>query len=140
PKATTLAAILAIAPGFAYAGYRVVLQGVPPATTAEQHAWLERRVPEYRAVRRAGAERLYACGGERLKAYAKGELLGDHTGPHSYERVLAGADGTRAIAERMRRIDARYFLVAKRRCTSPRADGGMDLVYEDSDAQLWRVR
>ncbi|HEX8617670.1 MAG TPA: hypothetical protein VF911_08815, partial [Thermoanaerobaculia bacterium] len=140
PKATTFAAILAIAPGLAYAGYRVVLQGVPPATTAEQHAWLERRVPEYRAVRRAGAERLYACGGERLKAYAEGELLGDVTGPHSYERVLAGADGTRAIAERMRRIDARYFLVAKRRCASPRADGGMDLIYEDDGAQLWRVR
>lgn len=140
PKATTFAAVLAIAPGLAYAGYRVVLQGVPPAMTSEQHAWLERRVPEYRALRRAGAERLYACGGERLKAYAEGELLGDFTGPHSYERVLAGAEGTRAIAERLRRIEARYFLVAKRRCESPRADGGMDLVYEDGDAQLWRVR
>jgi hypothetical protein len=140
PRIITFAAILAIAPGLAYAGYRVVKQGTPPATNAGQRAWLERRVPEYRALRRAGAEPVYVCGGERLKAYAEGELLGDFTGPWSYQRVLAGADGTTAIAARMRRIDARYFLVAKHHCPSPRADGGMDLTYEDQSAQLWRVR
>jgi hypothetical protein len=39
----------------------------------------------------------------------------------------------------MRRIDARYYLLAKRVCIPPQANGGMDLVYEDEAAQLWRV-
>jgi hypothetical protein len=141
PKATTLLAIFAVAPGIAYAGYRIALQGtLPPSTPAQRTEWLAQRVPEYRALMRAGTERIYACRGEQLKDYAAGELLGDHFGPYSYDRILTGADSTSAIAERMRRIGVRYFLVAKRQCATPRVDGGMELVYEDAHAQLWRVQ
>jgi hypothetical protein len=139
PKSVTLLALLAIAPGVAYAGYRLVRQGVPPATPSQHTEWLAERVPEYRALRLAGTERVYACRGEQLKSYAAGELLGDHMGPWSYARILTGAGDTQTIAERMRRIDVRYYLVAKRACAPPRANGGMELVYEDAGAQLWRV-
>jgi hypothetical protein len=136
PKALPLLAILAIAPGLAYAGYRIARQGVP----VPRDEWLARRIPEYRALRLAGTERVYACRGEQLKAHAAGPLLGDHNGPWSYARILTGAADTQTLAERMRRIDARYYLVAKRACPPPRAHGGMELIYEDAGAQLWRVQ
>ena len=137
PNAVAWIAILAIAPGIAYAGYRMVRQGLPPVQPAQRNEWLAERIPEYRALRLAGTERVYACGAEQLKAHAAGPFLGDHNGPWSYARVLTGAADTHAIAARMRRIGVRYYLVAKRRCPPPRANGGMELVYEDAGAQLW---
>jgi len=139
PKALPLFALIAIAPGLAYAGYRIAKQGVPPVTASQRVAWLSARIPEYRALRLAGDARVYACGGEQLKAHASGTFLGDHKGPWSYARVLGGAGDTRTIAARMRRIGVRFFLVAKRRCPPPRDTGGMTLVHEDPAAQLWRV-
>lgn len=141
PRMTTWLAVLAIAPGIAYAGYRISLQGpLPPSTPTQRTAWLMQRVPEYRALTLAGTERVYVCGGEQLKDYAAGELLGDHLGPYSYDRILGGAASTSAIAARLRPIGVRYFLVAKRHCAPPRADGGMELVHDDALAQLWRVQ
>lgn len=137
PRAAVVLALLAIVPGLAYAGYRLSLYGIPPATAAQRDAWLAERVPEYRALRRAGAERVYVCHAERLKSYAAGTLLGDHLGPYSYDRVLT-AD-TQSLAANLRRIDVRYFLVARRSCPTPRANGGMMLVHEDEAAQLWLV-
>jgi hypothetical protein len=132
PKAPPWLAWIAIAPGILYIGYRLTLQGLPPA---DREAYLARRVPEYTALMHAGQERVYVCGGEQLKYYARGQLLGDFIGPYSYQRVLAGD-----VAENLRRIDVRYFLVAKRVCPPRPAGGGMDLVYEDAAAQLWRVQ
>jgi Protein of unknown function (DUF2029). len=142
PKAATLIAIVAIAPGIAYAGYRIAILGMPPVESWERNEWLARRVPAYPALLRAGNERVYVCGGEQLKDYAGGELLGDYAGPFSYERILGGtdADGTVVIARRLRSIDVRYFLVVNRVCGPMRASGGMTLTYEDAAAQLWRVQ
>jgi hypothetical protein len=131
---------LAIAPGILYAGYRLYVTGIPPATSAEREAELARRVPEYRAVMRAGTGTIYVCGGEQLKGYAKGTLLGDFFGPYAYDRVLDHAVDTSSIAARLRPIGARYYLVAKRVCPPPRSSGGMDLVYDDAAAHLWRVQ
>lgn len=139
-KAASVIALLAVAPGVAYAGYRIALQGVPPVTASQRSVWLSQRVPAYRALVRAGNERVYVCGGEQLKDDASGELLGDFNGPFSYERVLSNAHDTALIAQRLRRIDARYFLVVKQSCQSPRPNGGMILTYEDAAAQLWRVQ
>jgi len=130
PKAIPLLALIAIAPGLAYGGYRLALNGVVP----EREQWLAQRVPEYRALRRGGNERIYVCGGEELKGHAGGVLLGDHFGPYAYNRILVGD-----IAQRLQRIDIRYLLVAKSNCARTFATGGMELVYEDEAAQLWRV-
>ncbi|MBK5260159.1 MAG: glycosyltransferase family 39 protein [Thermoanaerobaculia bacterium] len=140
PKAFPLVACLALAPGLAYAGHRLRLYGMPPSGSEQRSAWLAQRVPAYRAVTRAGSERIYVCGGEQLKSYAAGELLGDFVGPWSYERVLGNRRSTSEIAERMIGIDAGFYLVAKRACGEPIANGGMDLVHDDEGAQLWRVQ
>jgi hypothetical protein len=139
-KAVSVLALLAVAPGIAYAGYRIALQGVPPVTTSQRSAWLSQQVPPYHALVLAGNERVYVCGGEQLKDYAGGELLGDFNGPFSYGRILGDAHDTASIAQRLRRIDARYFLVVKQVCQPPRPNGGMILTYEDASAQLWRVQ
>ncbi len=142
-KATALLAILAllaVAPGVAYAGYRIALWGVPPVTASQRSAWLSEHVHAYRALARAGNERVYVCGGEELKDYAAGELLGGFNGPFSHERILGDAHDTASIAQRLRRIDAHYFLVVKRSCSHLLPNGGMILTYEDAVAQLWRVQ
>jgi hypothetical protein len=139
-KAASVIALIAVAPGIAYAGYRIAVQGVPPVTASQRNAWLAQQVPAYRALVHAGNERVYVCGGEQLKDCAGGELLGDFNGPFSYERILGGAQNTASIAQRLRRIDARYFLVVKQTCQPPRSNGGMILTYDDSAAQLWRVQ
>lgn len=133
PKVTTLLATLAIAPGIAYISYRLAVNGLPPA---DREAFLARRIPEYTALRRAGDGLVYACGAEQLKYHARGRFLGDHSGPHSFSRILNGPD----LAGSLRRIDARWYLVAKRVCPPPRSSDGLELVFEDAAAQLWRVR
>jgi len=133
PKIATAMTLIAAVPGFAYAAYRIGLQGFPSTRNTE---WLESRLPAYRALRRAGDETVYCCGAERLKSLAGGTFLGDSFGPYSYMRL---PDNTSAIAERMRGWKVRYFLLAKNGCTPPRINGGMQLVYEDADAQLWQV-
>jgi len=128
----TLLAWLAIAPGIAYACYRLALLGPPPVTPAQRTIWLESHVPEYAALTHAGAGRVYVCGAEQLKYYAPGELLGDFNGPYSYDRILGDPAN-------LRRINVRYFLVARRTCAPPSPSAGLQLVYEDAAAQLWRV-
>ena len=118
---------IAIAPGVFYLLYRFAVDGLPPMTVAAREAFLTKRIPEYAALRRADG-RVYVCGGEQLKYYARGELLGDFVGPYSYDRVQDPS-----------RIHAQYFLVAKRACPQPPSTEGMDLIYEDAGAQLWRV-
>jgi len=140
PRYAALLAWIAVAPGFLYAAYRLTRIGLPPVTVVAREESLANRVPEYRAIVRAGTGTIYVCGGEQLKYYAKGRFLGDFYGPYSYDRVLGNAKDTASIAERLRRVDAEYFLVATRVCPPPLATGGMDLVYSDSGAQLWHVR
>ena len=140
PRAVVLLALVALAPGMAYAGYRMALLGVPPVSTAAREDWLSRRVPEYRALLRAGSDPIYVCGAEQLKSHAGGRLLGDHAGPYSYGRILPAAGGTMEIAQRLESIGARYFLLSRRVCDPPFVNGGMDLVHEDAHAQLWRVQ
>jgi hypothetical protein len=126
------ACVLALLPGPAYAVYRIVKQGAPT------HDYLARRVPEYRALRRAGAARVYGCGGEELKAYARGTFLGDHAGPYSFDRVLHDDAGRLHANLAKLRIDA--LLVVRRSCRPlPLPARGFTLLYEDEAAQLWRV-
>jgi hypothetical protein len=141
PRLVTLFACAAVAPGILYAGYRIYLLGPPPATPAARGSFLAQHVPAYRALALAGDERGYVCGGEQLHDYAGGELLGDHIGPFSYERVIGGTNSdTAALAQRMKGIGARYYLVVKSVCPPLRATGGMTMTYEDDAAQLWRVQ
>jgi len=142
----TLSAVLAalsIAGGIAYAGFRVVRQGPPPLTAARRQAYLELRVPEYRALQRRGTGRVYVCGAEQLKDYAGADLLGDVYGPASVEKIIAPSRDASELSANLKRIDVRYLLVSRRRC--PRewqrlpASPAFELVYADDGAMLWRV-
>jgi hypothetical protein len=132
PRLAKPVAWLALAPGLAYAVYRLAILGPPPVTPAQRSVWLEAHVPEYAALTHAGNGRVYVCGAEQLKYYAAGQLLGDFNGPYSYARVLGDPAN-------LRRLNVDYFLVAKRTCLAPPPAAGMQLVYEDGAAQLWVV-
>jgi len=124
PKAPKWASAIAIAPGVLYLAYSLLH---PP-----------NRNPETVALSHADARTVYVCGAEQLKSYARGELLGDFTGPYAYSRVVASDTST--TAANLQRINATWYLVSKRNCAPPIVNGGMDLVYEDASAQLWRVQ
>jgi hypothetical protein len=112
---------LALLPGPAYAIHRLVRHGLPPFTPAQRTSYLERRLPEYRALRRVGAHSVYACGVERLKYYAEGPFYGDVFGPYTFGRV---------------RPD--FVLASKIRCGSWSPGPGFVPIYEDGAARLWR--
>jgi hypothetical protein len=123
PNAPKWTVAIAITPGVLYLGYALT-----------QHP----QNSEVAALGHADARTVYVCGAEQLKSYARGELLGDVTGPYAYSRIIARDTST--TAANLRRIDATWYLVSKRTCAPPIANGGMDLVYEDASAQLWRVQ
>jgi hypothetical protein len=136
PRATTVVTLLALTPGIAYLGYRLFILGLPPVTAETQSAEIASRTAGYRALQRAGNAHVYVCGGEQLQLFAIGTLTGDWGGPYSYARILDVQTGT--LATRLHTIGADYYLVIKSRCAYRPTDG-LELVYEDAGAQLWRV-
>jgi hypothetical protein len=131
--------LLAIAPGIAYAGYRLVRQGPLPVTSAQRQQYLEAHIPEYRALEHRGPGRIYVCGAEQLKYFGGDDLLGDIAGPFAYDTII-GKD----FPANLRRSQIRYLLVSRAHCptawqllpSAPR----FELVYADDGAVLWRVR
>jgi 4-amino-4-deoxy-L-arabinose transferase-like glycosyltransferase len=141
PRAVvTVLTILTILSGPAYALYRIAKQGPVPHTKAQRTAYLERQVPEYRALERAGATRVYACGGEQLKWHAAGPLYGDHFGPYAYQRILGDRNDSAHIHAQLTALHIDHLLVAKRTCANlPLPAPGFTLIYEDESAQLWEI-
>jgi hypothetical protein len=138
--------VLAIAPGFAYAGYRLVRQGPPPLTAAKRQQYLESHIPAYRALEHRGPGRIFVCGAEQLKYFGGEDLVGDVEGPYAYagtagvppaffsamRETKANAGGTPAVPG--------YLLVARTHCPFVPAGPRFELVYADDAATLWRVR
>jgi 4-amino-4-deoxy-L-arabinose transferase-like glycosyltransferase len=132
-RAALALCILAALPGPAYAVYRILRNG-PPST------YIDRTIPETRALRRAGTSRVYACGGEELKSLAAGPLLGDHNGPYSYARILGDGRDPARIHRALRNIPVDTLLVLNRKCPPMAlAPPRFTLLYADDAAQLWRV-
>jgi hypothetical protein len=137
--------LLAVAPGLAYAGYRLARQGPPPTTAGTRQQYLEEHIPEYRALEHRGPGRIYACGAEQLKYFGGDELVGDVKGPYA----LPGSAGV-PPAVSLREADAggtpalpggvRYLLVSRRHCPAEWQRPPYELVYADDAATLWRVR
>ncbi len=139
PRLTTIATLIAIAPGAAYLAWRLVRAGLPPADAQARHAVIAKRIAGYEALTHAGNSSVYVCGAEQLQYYAAGPLRGDFFGLHPYAEVLDGAHDTATLAARLRALHVAYFLADKERCVPRKAAGGMVLAYEDARAQLWRV-
>ncbi len=131
--------LLAIAPGIAYAGYRLVRQGPLPVTSAQRQQYLEAHIPEYRALEHRGPGRIYVCGAEQLKYFGGDDLLGDVAGPFAYDTIL-GKDFPASLT----RSHIHYLLISRAHCptawqrlpSAPR----FEQVYADDGAVLWRVR
>lgn len=141
PKRFALAvAIVAIVPAAAYAGYRLAKLGLPAVTAAQRREFLERHVPEYRALEHRGAGRIYVCGAEQLNDYAAFDLLGDSIGEFPYDTIL----GNGRMKENFQRLGVRYFLVSHAQCwpgyKTLAKEPDFELVYTDDAATLWRLR
>ena len=135
--------LLSIAPGVAYAGYRMARQGPPPVAATQRQQYLEAHVPEYRALEHRGPGRIYECGAEQLKYFGGEELLGDVTGPFANQTILGGSADAEALWRSLERLRIRYLLVSahcpvqwQRLPAEPR----FELVYADAGAKLWRLR
>jgi len=131
--------LLAVAPGIAYAGYRLVRLGPLPVTSAQRQQYLEAHIPEYRAMEHRGPGRIYVCGAEQLKYFGGDDLLGDVAGPFAYDTIVGNN-----FPGNLARFHIRYLLVSRAHCpmawqrlpSPPR----FELVYADDGAMLWRVR
>jgi hypothetical protein len=139
-----IVSMLAIAPGVAYAGYRVWRQGPPPLTNAQRRQYPETHIPELRALEHRGPGRIYVCGAEQLKYYGGEELLGDVIGPYANQTIFGNAKNADDLARALTQLRIRYLLVSKQhsppawqRLPSPPF---FDRVYGDDGAELWRVR
>jgi hypothetical protein len=133
----TIVLIAAIAPGIAYGAWRLARQGMPPTTAAAQHEFTLRRVPELAALDHARGGAIFNCGAEQLVALTRERYVGDFSGRYRFEDFMAMAAPERAAW--LRRIDVDYYLMSKRRCPDGTVPG-LQLVYEDASAALWRVR
>jgi hypothetical protein len=129
-------ALLAIAPGIAYAGWRLVRQGAPPMTPEAQRAFIEKRIPEFAALERAHGSAIFGCGAEQLAGLTRERYVGDLSGRYRYQEFLAMSGPERAAW--LRQIGVGYYLMSKRRCPGATVPG-LELVYEDASAALWRV-
>jgi hypothetical protein len=145
PRANAIAAALslfAFAPALAYAGYRLQKQGLPPVTAAQREAYLERRVPEYRAFQKRGAGPLYQCGAEQFQSYGH-PLLGDLNGLTPSHEILGRSRDAAELARALERIGARDLLISRAHCPAswqslPR-EPYFRLIYVDESAVLWRI-
>lgn len=132
---------LSLAAGLAYVVYRLVLLGPVPTNPEQRRQFLERRIPEYRALERRGPGRIYVCVAEQLQYFGHGELSGDWTGPLAYEEVFGGRDA-RELSLKLSSHGLRYLLVSQR-CppawAQVPAGPFFERVYADEGAVLWRV-
>lgn len=139
--------IAILLPGLLYGGYRITMGGAIPTSAATREEWLHRKNPEYRGVSFLNAHArandiAYVCGGEQLAYHFRGRMIGDHTGPARYDRIVSAPD-TAELADRFDSLGARWVIVVRERCRIPaleqdgaartfvkRYDDGITVVYE----------
>lgn len=140
---------LLLLPSLAWAGYRVVRLGPPPADDARRTVFLAARVPGYSALAflnrsRGSAYVAYVAYGEQLRDYAQGRFLGDLSVPWSYGAVLSAADPTDLYA-RLRRAGADYLVVPTTPVAAPvealaRSSPRFREVFRDSTAAVYALQ
>jgi hypothetical protein len=152
--AAAVAGLLAVGcflPGWAYAGYRIHLQGALPTTAAERDVYLGRALPAYAAVRyldglRGPSNTLYAVHAENLAYFAGGRFLGDWSGPAGYGRIVPADGDASLLYRRLRALGVGHLLLVEHDATlaslsaSP-AFGRLFLpLYSDGRARIYGLR
>lgn len=149
-SAALLVSLVLLAPGWAYAGYKIWERGRPPMTPQERGGYLNRQVPGHEAIQalneREGADyTVYTLYGPFLRYYAEGRFLGDWFGPARFSRVTAVLGDGRALHAELRGLGADYFLVRRleARALMPSDDAffrrGFRLEMEGADYVLYRL-
>jgi hypothetical protein len=135
--------ILAIAPGIAYAGYRLWRQGPPPLNATERRQYLEARIPELRALERRDAGRIYVCGAEQLNYYGGKDFFGEVIGPYANQTIFGNTNNADDLSRALQPLSVRYLLVSKRQCRLQwqqlAGEPLFERVYADDGAELWRL-
>ncbi len=95
--------------------------GPPPLSATGRDAFLERSLPEYRALRAAppGGGAVYSLFGANLAYYSRAAFVGDWFGPWPYRTVLAATrSGGRALHALLTAWGCEYLHVARNRMFS----------------------
>jgi 4-amino-4-deoxy-L-arabinose transferase-like glycosyltransferase len=116
PAAVLVVAAMLVAPGVAYAGYRLVRQGPLPVTPEAREAYLTRWVPGHAAIawlnRRHGANYgVYALYGVRLTYYAEGRFHGRWIGPAPYAEIVPLVKDPAALDGALDGLGVQYLLL-----------------------------
>ncbi len=116
PRTAPLVAVLLVAPGVFYAGFKCWERGLPPIGADSRDAYLSRQVPGFPAIRTMNRLEgrdytVYALYAENLRYYAEGRFLGERFGPARYSLVEAVLADSGALAEELRSWGACFFLV-----------------------------
>jgi len=140
--------VLLFLPGWLYAGYELRRGGPLPVTATAREAYLLARLPVYPAIRYLNQTRgeryvAYQVGAEQMLYFARGRLLGDHTGPASYAKLLTGAPDAEAVIQRLRGWGVDHLVVAReaRRVLpgDPATWHGVRRVYSDAHAEVFEL-
>ncbi len=143
-----LAAVCALAflPGWLYAGYRIALQGPPPATAQERDDFLARKLPLYRAVRELDrvSTAAYAFHAESMKYFHRGPLYGDWIGEESYGRFIPLVGTPAALHSELRKLGASHLLMSRspgavRPPETPEWRRWFRRIYEDPGADIFEL-
>jgi 4-amino-4-deoxy-L-arabinose transferase-like glycosyltransferase len=117
--ASAVVALLLVAPGAAYGGYRLRKQGAVPSDEAGRAAYLGRQLGDaYTALhflneRRGSQYTVYALHAENLAYFAKGRFLGEWVGPARFEKVLPALGDGRALHAVLTQLGADHLLVRR---------------------------
>ncbi len=103
-------------PGWLYGIDRLRRLGMPPASREGREALLARQLPLYPALRFLNrtcgdAYTAYGWQTENLHYFAAGRLLGDWSGPASYQRMPAVGGDPAALAQALRHLGATYLVL-----------------------------
>ncbi|MEO1088725.1 MAG: hypothetical protein AAFY88_31215, partial [Acidobacteriota bacterium] len=104
-----------LAPGWLYAGHKMLEKGPLPLTAVSRADFLDVQVPGHPAVRWLNREHgedytVMTLFGGRLRHYAQGRLYGDAWGPDGH-RIIRRALHRGQLPAELERRDATYFLV-----------------------------
>lgn len=113
---STLAALLILAPGPAYALHRIALLGPLPSNAASRDAFYGRHLSEWAGIsflngRASPDDVTFVWGCEHLRYHLRGKVIGDHSGPARYDRIER-ASSEENLAELLAAQRVRFVLVA----------------------------
>lgn len=137
-----IAALLALLAA-AYLGLRIGRSGELPLDASAREKFLTAHVPAYRAIefldRDGSRDRVFVCGGENLRWYYDGAMIGDASGLARYDETLASPDSA-SLAARLQSLGVRKVLAVRPACTTPLFDAApFRLLYSDDAASVFSI-